>query len=294
MGEISAVNTNKSDPLDFQSRVGDYSVARDVPLDAFLKALLKNDPQVIFFGELHKNAPENYESTMERFVEQILPRMAKAGYRDLIFEFIPDDPVVERELEEFYKTGVLNETVAPNLLTNVTIFDYCTIINVLTAARRLGVRVHGSYLSLSEIPKTVESDEYDRSEEFRDYTASLIVGHYIRNIDKLRQSGRKFILYGGLSHNDLHAEEAGEYLEQLYGNRYYEVDLIVPEALADVAPGGRLYAAPLNWRKLIPSRGVTVLRHASSFYLFFPQSCGVRPIDIFDFFTCPLSNAPGC
>jgi hypothetical protein len=292
--DLDPIEAKKPASLAFEDRVGDYSIMRDVPLIEFLKALLKNDPWVVFFGELHKAEPETYESTMERFAEQILPRMAKAGYRDLIFEFIPDDPVVEREIENFYKTGILNEEVAPNLLMNVTIFDYCTIIDVLTAARELGIRVHGAYLSLSEIPKTIESDEYDTSEEMRDYTAALIVGHETRRIDELRAGGRKFMIYGGLAHNDLRATETGEYLDRLYGNRYFEVDLIVPEALAHLPADERPYVAPLNWRKLIPTRGVTVLRHANSYYLFFPRSCGVQTINIFDLFICPVTHASQC
>lgn len=299
MSEVTPVNVNNADPLAFASRVGKYSVFKDIFLKAFIKAVLKKGPQVIYFGEIHKDEPENYKSTLDRFNEMILPQLAKAGFTDLVLEYIPDDPEVEKELDRFYETGVLNAETAPKLLSTVSAYDNCAIIQTLMAARSLGIRVHGAYLSLTEIPQTIENPEYDSSPELQNETASLIAQHTLDQIKKLESKGAKFAIFGGLAHNDVKAGElaymnTGEYLNGKYGKKYLEIDLIVPEALEDIPPESQGYVVPVNWKKLIPQKGVTVIQHANSYFLIFKKSCQITTLDFSAFFSCPLSFAPLC
>jgi len=294
MDGVSSINNYDPNPLAFTNRIGRYSVSKESSLLSFLQALFRKDPQVIFFGELHKMEPENYQPTLELFAREILPQLAKHGFTDLILEYIPDDPLIEKELDQFYRTGVLDETTAPRLLGLISAFNYCAIRETLIKARELGIRVHGAYLNLEEINERIGNKSGVAA-------AGLVTQHMQNQINELHQNGRKYIIYGGLAHNDLEVDSeemrdinVGQYLEQLYAGRYFEVDLIVPESLADLTPEERSYVVPPNWRKLIPSRGVTVIRHADSYFLLFPQSCQVETLDFAEFYACPLSYAPQC
>lgn len=278
---------------DFSERIGDdYEITSNKSLGSVVNNVLKlknSKVQVIYFGELHKLNLQDYRIELERFTEEALPALKANNVNDVIVEFIPDDPEVEVELRLFYETGEISRETAPKLFSTINQFIYCAIIEFLKKTKELGIRVHAGGLSLAEAQETILQPDFLDDADLQIKAGDYIKGHTQKKIEELKITGKKIAIYGGMLHNDIKctpypATNLGAYLKNEFGNKYVEIDLLVPETLQENDKLDQIYAAPKGWKKLIPKKGVMTLRKGNSFIVIFPRTKDVKILDTSDDF----------
>ncbi len=193
-----------------------------------LENVLDLDPQIVAFGETH-NSPDNpATSTSTRFVNEILPMMKNKGFNDLVLEFLPSD-IPEDEMSYFMETGSLDEKHTEVLLISLLLLNDGgeDTLNILNKCRDLKIQVHGGG------PSMVQTADFMMGLSSPNDIFPMIRDNSKHNIQKLAQSGKKVMSYGGSYHNntDGNPENASFAPDLMQTYNYVEVDLISPSVL---------------------------------------------------------------
>ena len=220
-----------------------------------LKYLLQAyHPQILGFGEFHNEYDLDFASTSQRFAEEVIPTLKKNEFKDLILEFIPDDPAADAELRYFNKEGKLSKEHTPNLIKWLGEFDRKGIRRIYETAKNMNL--YGGNLSLSEI-KAAENHVLSRDQ-------AEIIGERVKQKSEfLLKKGVKVATYTGIYHNDIVPEEGeenisfGDYFSKKYN--YIEIDLIAPEIFK--AYSGEFREKSL-YSSLTPKSGVLLIQES--------------------------------
>ena len=276
-----------------------FGTAPAVTRDKSLGSIVDKAPdsaQIIYFGEAHKYNLQDYEIELSRFTEA-LPALKARHITDVVMEYLPDDPGAEKEIQTFYATGRLDQQTAPTVFSLVNQFMLCALKNFLTKARELGITVHPAGVTLAEGKVTTLRSDYLKDDKIQSTAALMTKDHIQRRIEQLRMTGRKFAIFGGMFRNDIQctpqpASNLGGYLKREFGKGYVEIDLLVPETLANQPAPFQTYAAPKNWQRFIPRQGVTAIKRENSYLVIFPLTKGVVFLDSSDEFLLKCVPAP--
>jgi len=248
-------------------------------LSAAVQPILAQHPQVIAFGEFHPEWGFTYQSTIARFTEEVLPQLATEGICHLLFERILTDPVIEAELETFYSTNCeIDQEHTPTLLKYIEYADQQDVIKLLKKARELGIRIHPGGMSIEQALETIKNENYLNSSALRARAAcyaGIALKNAVKNLLGQNQEIR-LAVYSGLPHNNINPLPGqvenginfGQELSQTLGEKYIEVDLVLPVDNTTVD----LFVRIPNWRDYIPPEGVTAVQNGRSYTLFFPRN----------------------
>ena len=250
-----------------------------------IKSIFSNQPKMVAFGEIHKNDKLSYKSTAAHFAEDILPHLPDHGIKDLVVGFLPDDAVIDAELEIFMKRGTLGLDT-PNMFDWMDGPDLCGKLAILKVARAKGIRVYGGHLSLTEAPDPYKvSSMYDSDPE---KFADLVRQHTAQKAQAVLDQGKAVATFGGMRHNnhdplkeDAQASYGDEFAAQL-GNKYVEVDLLVPE----LSEGVPEQIAVAGWEKQIPAEGITSIQQGQRFLIIFPKTSNVKTLQSLQLLHC--------
>ena len=252
---ISAPQTAESPEISAE-KTQSYPTYKAFPsAGAALKYLLQvYQPQILGFGEFHNEYDLDFDSTSQRFAQEVIPVLKKSGFNDLVLEFIPDDPIADAELKYFKKEGKLSKEHTPNLIKWLGEFDRKGIRKIYEMANNLNL--YGGNLSLPEVKAADERIlKRDQAE---------IIAERVRNKSELLlKKGRKVATYTGLYHNDINPEKRDENIS--FGNslsekyNYLEIDLIVPEIFK--AYSGEIREKSL-YSSLTPKSGVLLIQES--------------------------------
>jgi hypothetical protein len=239
-----------------------------------INEIMAMNPRVVAFGEIHPERGAVYTPTVARFTREILPSLSRGGIQDLVLEAIPNDPIVEQELNLFFRTGHLNSRQTPQLMQSIQGVDMSSYIQLLYTCRTLGIRIHGGGANIAQAEATIRRSDYLERRDLSTLAARYIRDNTLQAANRLLDQGRRIAIYSGHIHNNRFPTQAeidrgtnfGVSLSQRMqreGNRYFEVDLILPY---------RQHHIPIpNWRSLLPRSGVTAIRRGNSYSLLYPR-----------------------
>jgi hypothetical protein len=240
-------------------------------LGSALKAILPADARVVGFGELHNRTDRaQVKSTLARFTADGLPVLT-----DKLSDLIIETWIVDPKCGQAAKTATAKVEIKVRRPQETK-----TEIGLLAeTARAAKVQPHAMKLSCADYEKVAPS----KGEVLPDVMLGLITKELGRIADEAvkhrnKEPGHRplIALYGGGLHNDrFPAEGVADWsyaarLDELTGNKYVEIDLIVPE-LADGDP--TLHAEP--WFELVKTADANVRvwqRGERSFVIIFPRS----------------------
>jgi hypothetical protein len=240
-------------------------------LGAALTAVVPADARVVGFGELHNRTDgAQVKSTLARFTADGLPALTDK-LSDLIIETWIVDP----------KCGQAAQTATAKVEIKVrrpqeTKSDIALLAETARAAK---VQPHAMKLSCADYEKVAPS----KGEVLPDVMLGLITKELGRIADEAvkhrnKEPGHRPLigLYGGGLHNDRFPAEGvadwsyAAHIDELTGNKFVEIDLIVPE-LAEGDPAQRTQP----WFALLESSDATVRvwkRGERSFVIILPRS----------------------
>lgn len=197
---------------------------------AALDFVLSENPRVLAVGEAHAQAGgPKMPSTTRRFMDQLLPRLAPRA-SDLVIElWVANGSCgkVEQKVQEQQQA-----VTAPQAATNQNEF-----MELGHRAKALAIQPHALVPSCEQYRKIAGAGAADIEEML-----VMLKTVTLRDIEQLlsrRAPERLIVAYGGAMHNDLAPREGrrdfsfGPELAQLTGDRYVELDLIVPEQIKD-------------------------------------------------------------
>lgn len=264
-------------------------VENDSPFTDMQSALAEiflNQPRVVAFGEIHKlNNPMSYRSATMHFAEEILPSLP-TYVKDLIFEALPDDPVIDAELAIFMERGTLGEDT-PNIRTWINGSDFCGKLRVLEVAKANGITVHGGNMSMTECPDPLKIPEMHQADPER--IESLVRDHTLNHVQKLLDEKKSAACFSGMRHNDYVQNPVwpwttyGDDLYAQLGEKYAEVDLIVPELQVD----HEMEANYPDWVNMIPGEGkITLINQAPRYLIVFPRTPDARVLNPDEIMNC--------
>ncbi len=201
--------------------------------DAALRAILDEEkPLVVGFGEAHaQKGTETIASTAARTTAQLLPVLGGRA-SDVVLElWIADGKCgakQEKKVAEQQK-----EVTAPQAATNTN--EYVVLAE---RAKALAIQPHVIRPSCADVDKVAKAGENGVLEML-----TIITQHMEAKVVALRArpgaEAKLITTYGGAMHNDLAPKEGregwsfGPALAKATGDRYVEVDLIVPEYVKD-------------------------------------------------------------
>jgi hypothetical protein len=229
-------------------------------LNQAVAAIVKQQPTLIAFGEIHKLAPNPIVSTSRRFADT-LPLLADAGYRDLIIEFLPFGENGKKEVVEYLQTRTLGPLLSDYIIGHP---DEEGIMAILLQARKL--KIKGQEFNLHGI-HAQNRQEYEQANQSNNPSISQLINErMLSTINSL--AGRRIITYTGAHHNNLvplpdkENFSNGKALRRILGDNYVEVDLYLPELIATVQT---IY---LSLEHLdLPSSGLNSIRYPNGRYV---------------------------
>lgn len=221
-------------------------------LDDFIKHYGRK-PAVIAFGEIH--AQDGYSKvTTDYFAENIIPVLAAAGYKDLVWEFLPYNGGTQDDMNSY---KIMLEEIERLDINKDRVFDekfkdkfpklYCALyscespqplLKIILSAKRRGINIHGGGLTFSQTAKLEKALKSGNSKTIKNTwedTTNIIGKNSYKAIETLLRRGKRVLSYGGAAHNDIKPASLtfGYDLAKEYGlKNYLEVDLIVPELLS--------------------------------------------------------------
>lgn len=239
--------------------------------------LLDAGPRVLGIGESHvMKGMDHVTSTTERFQNELLPELEKRGTSELVVELLKPAPECEKPVERVaQQEKKVTEQQAPE--------NKNRFVNLGVAAKERGIVPYllepecPVYQSIAEagddavlrLLEVIATETERRTRRF-----------YERQLAK-QTTGEKPLLivtYGGALHNDVEVEPAkakfsfGPAIVDATKDRYLEVDLIVPEFIADTEVWRKLpwYA---SFDRSRPRTEATLIRTGPrSFVIVFPHT----------------------
>jgi hypothetical protein len=206
---------------------------RHPSLAAAVSALiLSHRPRVVGFGEYHQSAGgPPVMSSLARFRDQVLPAIAGASSELVVETWVegaecsPATKQVTAEVKERIQRPAAVES---------------EILTLLAAARDLGLDRHVLEMSCAEIaalrsPATTDVD----FERLLGLITERLLAAASRALAGAPDGGGAVLVYGGSMHNDLFPYEGLEdysyaaRLAEATGGRFLEIDVFVPELIAD-------------------------------------------------------------
>jgi hypothetical protein len=197
---------------------------------AALDHVLAEEPRVLAIGEAHaQSTGPKAPSTTRRFMEQLLPRLAPRA-ADLVIEIWTANGScgkVEQKVQEQQA-----QVTAPQAATNQNEF-----LELGHRAKALAIRPHALVPSCEQYHKIAGAGAADIEEMLR-----MIRDVTKRDVERLLQQrppDRLIVAYGGAMHNDLTPRDGrqdfsfGPELARATGERYVELDLVIPEQIKD-------------------------------------------------------------
>ncbi len=216
-------------------RCGALECGRFATPEAAFEAVLAERPLVLAIGETHAQAgTEGIPSSTARFTSALLPLLGGRA-SDLVLElWVADGSCGQRETRV---AEVQKPVTEPQRETNQNEF-----VLLGQRASELGVRPHVLRPSCADYDRVVAAGADGVTEMLAliaRETEALIAATLRRN----REQGieRVVVAYGGAMHNDLVPREGreaysfGPSVSAHTGDRYVELDLIVPEFIGDSA-----------------------------------------------------------
>ncbi len=237
--------------------------------------LVAKGPRVMAFGEAHaqKGGPGG-PSTTKRFTEGLLP-ILKGKATDLLIELWVANGSCGKKTEA--KVATQQKAVsAPQAETNQN--EFVTLGN---ASKALGIRPHVLVPPCEEYAKILDAGAGDV-----DVMLSMIArltGNDIRAfLEKTDGKDSILLAYGGALHNDVVPKKGheswsfGAEFSGKLGEKYMEVDLVVPEAVKDTPAWQSLPWYGKFRRDRQGDKAVLMTVGPSSYVVFFPPSAA-RP-----------------
>jgi hypothetical protein len=240
-------------------------------LAAALGAIVSADTRVIGFGELHSRTDRaQVRSSLARFTGDGLPSIA-----DKLSDLIVETWIVDPKCGQSAKTATAKVEITVRRPQETK----SEIAQLAEAARAAKVQPHAMKLSCEDYEKVAPSG--------KDVLPDVMLGLITKELGRIADEAvvhrnkdpnhRPWIaLYGGALHNDrFPAEGVADWsyaarVDKMTGDKFVEVDLIVPElAEADAA------AQKQPWFPLVSSTEPTVKvwkRGERSFVVVFPRS----------------------
>lgn len=232
---------------------------------------------MIGIGEAHALAgTEAIEPAVRRFTRDLLP-LLRTKATDLVVELMIPNPRCRKEAARAKEEQkVVTERQAAG--------DQNDYVALAAAARSLGIRPHALEPTCDDLARIAGAGPDA-------VTASLdVVTRLAReSLERLyednasRNDARAVVAYGGAMHNDLQPRPGrekwsfGPALSKLTGGRYVEIDLIVPEFIADSPAWKGLPWLPLFDPAAHPTEATLLSPEPGSFVLVFPRTPVATP-----------------
>ncbi|HYJ09353.1 MAG TPA: hypothetical protein VEX18_10100, partial [Polyangiaceae bacterium] len=197
---------------------------------AALDHVLAEAPRVLAIGEAHAQSGDpKAPSATRRFMEQLLPHLAPRAV-DLVIEIWTANGSCGKVEQKVQKQQA--EVTAPQAATNQNEF-----LELGHRAKALAIQPHALVPSCEQYHKIAGAGAADIEEMLR-----MIRDVTKRDVERLLQKRppeRLIVAYGGAMHNDLTPRDGrqdfsfGPELARATGERYVELDLVIPEQIKD-------------------------------------------------------------
>lgn len=240
-------------------------------LAAALAAIVPPDTRVIGFGELHSRTDRvQVTSALSHFTREGLPSLA-----DKLSDLVVETWIVDPRCGQSAKTATAKVEITVRRPQETK----SEIAVLAETARAAKIQPHAMKLSCADYERVAPSGKDVQPDVMLGLiTRELgrIADEAVRHRDKEPNHRPWIALYGGSLHNDRFPATGVEdwsyaaRVDQLTGNKFVEIDLIVPE-LAEADPA----AQKQPWFPLVTSTDDTVKvwkRGERSFVVVFPRS----------------------
>jgi hypothetical protein len=240
-------------------------------LASALKAIVPPDARVVGFGELHSRTDRaQVKSSLSRFTTDGLPAFA-----DKLSDLIVETWIVDPKCGQSAKTATAKVEITVRRPQETK----SEIAVLAETARAAKIQPHAMKLTCDDYEKVAPAG--------KDVLPDVMLGLITKELGRIAEEAIKhrdkepghrplIALYGGSLHNDRFPAEGVQdwsyaaRVDQLTGNKFVEVDLIVPE-LAEADPG----AQSQPWFDLVKASDPSVRvwkRGDRSFVVIFPRS----------------------
>jgi len=244
---------------------------------AAFATVLEPLPAVLAVGESHaQQGTLDVEPSTRRFTRELLPLLAGRA-SDVVVELMLPNPKCAPEV----KAARQEQKVVTDHQARTDQSDY---VELGTRAKALGIRPHGlepTCDDLSRIAKAgpdVVTVSLDVVTRLATETLSKLVAANAAASDR-----RMVVAYGGMMHNDLKPRPElaewsfGPALARQTGNRYTELDLVVPQQIQDSPTWRALPWVPGFAREAHPTTAVVLSPGPRSFVLVFAENAAKPP-----------------
>jgi len=243
-------------------------LAFETPAAAF-DYVLSSEPRVLAVGEAHaQDDTPGIASSTRRFAEQLLPKLVGRA-KHIVIELLLADCKKQTVSEVKKQQAPVTEHQAK---TNQNEF-----VTLGTVAKRLGIEPQGLTPPCAEYEAVANAGE-GGIEQLLALVANQTATEVEALLAKPNSSASLIVTYGGALHNDLNprpGQEAwsfGPRLAKATGNRYLELDLIVPEFVKDNEAWRNLPWFSAFDRQHLTSETLLLRPAPSSFVLIFPKT----------------------
>lgn len=231
--------------------------------------VLTSEPRVLAVGEAHaQDDTPGIASSTRRFAEQLLPKLVGKA-KHIVIELLLADCKKQTVTEVKKQQAPVTEHQAK---TNQNEF-----VTLGTVAKRLGIEPQGLTPTCAEYEAVASAGE-GGIEQLLTLVANQTASEVEALLAKPDPSAPLIVTYGGALHNDLNprpGQEAwsfGPRLAKATGNRYLELDLIVPEFVKDNEAWRNLPWFSAFDRQHLSSETLLLRPAQSSFVLIFPKT----------------------
>jgi hypothetical protein len=234
--------------------------------------VLEKKPLVLGVGEAHaQQGTEQIEPSVRRFTREILPALQGRAV-DLVVELMLPNPSCRKEGAAAAK----EQKVVTEKQTASTQNDYVALADT---ARKGGIRPHALSPSCEDLAAIAGAGP-DAIATSLDVVTRLVTSELVRLMkDEQGKGGNRLVIaYGGAMHNDLTPRQGreswsfGPVLRYETEGRYVELDLIVPEFIADTESWRSLPWVATFDRDAHPEATRLLEPEPGSFVLVFPKT----------------------
>ncbi|MFH1347450.1 MAG: hypothetical protein ABIH22_02040 [Candidatus Margulisiibacteriota bacterium] len=215
-----------------------------------IKETLSSKPRTIALGERHNyDLSTKLPTTIDHFAQQVMPELAAAGYRHVVFENLPFGEETDQEIERFNK----GEKPGPFLFRHINESIDCRgIVQTLLMARKSGITLHGTHFTSRE--------EY--TQRIEDGTSGdIIKQRMVETIQRLREMDENMLIavFGGAAHNNVSGDPSAS-IAPFFLPDFKEVDILLGR---DYSPATEIEVEFNGWKTYIPESGVNLVNFPS-------------------------------